>query len=346
MSEKVRATITDVARLAGVSAKSVSRVVNEEVGVSAETRLRIQAAIAELKYVANPAARRLRGASNALGLVISEFEDYAGQITHGMSQAAQHLDYNLVLYVQNMPGQPAKSYEAFINSGLINGLLMIVPYDYELLVRLCETHGIAYVLVDYEGHAPAANVPTISVTNRKGVLDAMRYLLVLGHRKIGFITGQMDKASARERLAGYEDALAEAGIARDPSLIVEGNWTQIGGLETTRVLLERHPDLTAIIGSDDLTAFGAMDAIKDAGMRVGEDISVIGFDDIPQAAGVYPPLTTVRQPMNAMGAAAVELLIAMLDERPPVSLHREFATELVIRGSTGKPPPHPPTPSP
>src|SRR5215468_73739 len=147
----------------------------------------------------------------------------------------------------------------------------------------------------------------------------MRYLLVLGHRKIGFITGQMVMASAGERLQGYQDALREAGLPYDPSLVVEGNWTQFGGLEQTRILLERHPDLTAIMASDDVTAFGAMDAIKDAGMRVGEDISVIGFDDIPQAASVYPPLTTVRQPMMEMGQAAVELLVAVLDDRPPVS---------------------------
>jgi LacI family transcriptional regulator len=337
MPEKTRSTITDVAKLAGVSAKSVSRVINDEGGVSEETRQRILEAIATLNYVANPVARRLRGASNVIGLIISGFEDYAGQIIRGISEAAQHLDYNLILYVQLHEGQAVEAYESFINNGLITGLLMIVPYDYDVLMNLCEIHRIPYVLVDYEGQAPKSNIPTISVTNRKGVLDAMRYLLVLGHRKVGFITGDLRMASAQERLQGYRDALHEANIPFDPDLVVEGDWTQSKGLEQTRVLLQRHTDLTAVIGADDLTAFGAMDAIKDAGLRVGEDISVIGFDDIPQASSVYPALSTIRQPMQQMGEAAVEMLIAMLEDRPPVNMRREFATELIVRKSTGRP---------
>ncbi|HVO41508.1 MAG TPA: LacI family DNA-binding transcriptional regulator [Aggregatilineales bacterium] len=336
MPAKTHATITDVAQLASVSPKSVSRVLRGEGGVSKETEQRILDAIASLHYIANPVARRLRGASNVIGLILSGFEDYAGQIMHGISQAAQHSNYNLILYVQHTDGQSRQSYEKFLGSGLISGLLMIVPYDYDLLMDLCSAQGIPYVLFDYQGQAPDESVPTITVTNRKGVIEAMRYLLVLGHREIGFITGDMDMASARERLRGYQDALAEAGIAFDPSLVAESNWTQAGGLEKTRRLLERHPDLTAVVASDDLTAFGAMDAIKDSGRRVGDDISVIGFDDIPQAASVYPPLTTVRQPMIQMGETGVEMLIAMLEHRPPVSLRREFATELVIRGTTGR----------
>lgn len=338
MPEKTRATINDVAQLVGVSAKSVSRVINDEAGVSEETRQRILEAINSLGYVANPAARRLRGTGNVIGLIVSGFEDYAGQIVRGISQAAQLLNYNLILYVQHVGGQTPESYETFINNGLISALLMIVPYDYDLLIGLCDTHHIPYVLVDYQGQTPAENVPTITVTNRRGVLEAMRYLLVLGHRKIGFITGQMEMASARERLQGYQDALAQVGLVYDPSLVVESNWTQAGGFEKTRILLNRHSDLTAIVASDDLTAFGAMDAIKDAGQRVGVDISVIGFDDIPMAATVHPTLTTIHQPMMEMGGAAVELLVALLAGRTPMNLQREFATELVIRQSTGAPP--------
>src|SRR5262249_25888293 len=234
--------------------------------------------------VTNTPARQLRGTAKVIGLVTSGFEDYAGQVVRGMSQAAQRLGYNLVLYVQHTEGQSADAYQAFLGSGLNSGLLMVVPFDYELLTELCKADELPYVLLDYQGGEPAEHIPTVTVTNRQGILEAMRYLLALGHRQIGFITGQMDLASARERLQGYKDALAEVGIAYDPTMVVEGQWSQESGFSQTRVLMESHPKMTAVIASDDLMAFGAMDAVKDSGLRVGQDISVIGFDDIPMAA--------------------------------------------------------------
>lgn len=338
MARKARATINDVARAAQVSPKSISRVINGEPGVSDETRLRITQAIAELGYVANTAARRMRGISKVIGLVVSGFEDYAGQVIHGMSQAAQHYGYNLVLYVQLAEGLNAEAYRGLIGSGLISGVLMVVPYDYPVLLKLCEEYELPYVLLDYEGNMPSEDIPTVTVTNRKGTQEAVRYLLALGHRQIGFITGPMNIASARERLQGYQDGLAESGINYDPALIEEGDWNQIVGFEKATSLLKRHLNMTAIVASDDLIAFGAMDAIKDKGMRVGEDISVIGFDDIPMAASVYPPLTTVRQPMIEIGRGAVHMLIDQLEGRSLMNSRQEFATELVVRQSTGKAP--------
>lgn len=336
MPTKQRITITDVARVTGVSPKSISRVINGEPGVSEETRQRILAAIADLGYVANTAARRLRGVSKVIGLITSGFEDYAGEVMRGMSKSAQELGYNLMLYVQHSEADNIDQYQALLGSGLLGGLLMVVPYDYTALTSLCSTYDVPYVLVDYEGSAPTPEIPTITVTNRKGVLEATRYLLALEHRRIGFITGIMSMESARERLGGYQDALAEIGLPFDPALVVDGNWTQESGYRQANTLLAQHPDLTAIVASDDITAFGAMDAIKDTGLRIGEDVSVIGFDDIPMAASVHPPLTTVRQPMIQMGETAVELLVSLLEGHPPLSVWREFSTELIVRGSTGK----------
>jgi LacI family transcriptional regulator len=335
---KSRATIHDVAREVGVSTKSISRVLNDEPGVSDETRQRILSAIERLGYIPNSAARRMRGSSRALGLVTSGFEDYAGEIMRGMSKAAQNLGYNLLLYVQHSPSEDLSPYHAFIGDGLIDGVLMVVPYDYEALIRLCNENGLPYVLVDYEGNLPVENAPIVTVTNRKGMLEATRYLVALGHRCIGFITGRMSMAGARERLQGYQDALREVEISYDSALVVEGDWTQETGFRQMRSLLARHPAMTAVLASDDLTAFGVMDAIKDAGLRVGEDISVIGFDNIPMASSVYPALTTVRQPMQEMGQAAAEILIGLLEGRPPINRNLEFATDLIIRQTTGKPP--------
>lgn len=338
MASRLRPTLHDVAKVAGVSPKSISRVLNSEPGVSEETRQRILDAIAKLGYVPNTAARRLRGTVKVIGLIVSEYEEYSGQVVQGMSKAAQHLGYNLVLYVQFTAAGNADSYHALFASGLVGGMLLVVPFDEEVLIGLCEEQSLPYVLIDYRGKEPGESVPTITATNRKGMLEATRYLLALGHRKIGFITGVMTMGSARDRLQGYKDALAEANVPFDPSLVVEGTWSQQSGFSQTRVLLERHPDLTAVIGSDDPTAFGAMDAIKDAGLRVGEDISVIGFDDGPTASAVYPSLTTVRQPVAEMGEAAVELLAALVEGRTPITLKREFSTELIVRHSTGVPP--------
>ena len=336
MSPKTRATIKDVARIAQVSPKSISRVINGEPGVSEETRQRILEAISDLGYVTNTAARQLRGTAKVIGLVTSGFEDYAGQVVRGMSQAAQHFGYNLVLYVQHSEGQNADDYRAFLGNGMISGLLMVVPHDYQMLTELCSADELPYVMLDYQGSTPAETIPTVTVTNRKGVLEAAHYLMALGHRHIGFITGEMEMASARERLQGYQEALGEIGIRYDPTLVANGNWTPELGFTQMRTLMERHPEMTALIASDDLTAFGAMDAVKDSGLRVGEDISIIGFDDIPMAANVHPPLTTIRQPMLQMGHAAVELLIALIEDRAPVDVRREYATELVIRQSTGR----------
>ncbi len=340
MPPKTHATLQDVARLAGVSTKSISRVMNGEPGVSEATRQRIQEAIADLGYVANHAARRLRGGSNVIGLIVSGFDEYAGQMLLGMSGSAQQLGYNLVLYVQNSATGAQGPYETLIASGLVSGMLLMVPFDEAILIGLCNEYELPYVLIDYQGREPAENVPTVTVTNRKGILEATRYLLALGHRRIGFITGIMTMASAGQRLQGYKDGLAESGLPFDPDLVIEGDWTQKMGFTQTRVLLQRYPDLTAIICSDDVTAFGSMDAIKDAGLKVGVDISVIGFDDSPMASNVHPALTTVRQPMQQMGASTVEILASVLEKRPRLLLRREFSTELIVRQSTRQPPKH------
>jgi len=337
-SKKRATTITDIARAVNVSPKSVSRVVNNEPGVSEETRQRILQAISDMGYVANTAARNMRGNAKVIGLVTSGFEDYAGQVMRGASQIAQQFGYNLVLYVQHAENQPVEAYRNLIGGQLISALLMVVPYDYDLLVTLCAEYDMPYALVDYQGDTPVEDVPTITVTNRRGALEATRYLLALGHQRIGFITGTMDMVSARERLQGYQDALAEVAIPFDPTLVREGQWTQASGFAQTKALIEAFPDMSAVIASDDLMAFGAMDAIKECGLHVGEDVSVIGFDDIPMAATVYPPLTTVRQPMLQMGASAIELLIAQLEGDSVIASQREFATELVIRQSTAKAP--------
>lgn len=337
MSNKKRATIQDVAQLAGVSIKSISRAMNNQPGLSAETRERIFEAMKQLDYVPNPVVQGIRGTSSVIGLVVGELDDYVSQIMRGVAQIANQLHYTLVLYAE-FGTEDENSVLPLIGSGLIGGLLMVIPRNFNNLVNLANKYDLPYVLIDYYmGDFSESQTPTITVTNRQSMLEATRYLLALGHREIGIITGMLGMASARERLQGYKDAFTEAGLKVDPLLVMETHAFPLDAYALAKQLLQRTPRPTAIMAFDDATAIEAMAAIRSEGLEVGSDISVIGFDDIPAASLIYPSLTTIRQPMVEMGEAAMELLGSILKGVTPTNLHREFRAELVIRQST-KPP--------
>jgi len=340
--EKLHVTIADVAKLAQVSKMSVSRVLNGQSGVSEATRQRIKEAVEQLGYVPNTGARGHTEATKMIALLITDITtSYMGEIVRGVSSAAERLNYGLMLYTQgNMRSanhaERTNLYLSLLNNSMVDGVLMVVPLDYEVIVSDLKAHNLAYVIIDH--HNGTDNEPSVTATNRKGVLDAMRHLLALGHGRIGFITGRMDIACSLDRLQGYKDGLAEVGLPFDPELVMEGDFTQPTGFRQGQALLQLPEPPTAIIASNDLTAFGTMDAAKAAGLRVGHDLSVVGFDDIFMASQVYPPLTTIRQPMADMGADAFELLVSLLDGRRVLNLRRDLPTELIIRESTGRAP--------
>lgn len=174
----------------------------------------------------------------------------------------------------------------------------------------------------------------MGATNRAGAYDATRYLLALGHRRIGFITGTMNLGCSIERLDGYRAALHDHGVTTDEELVREGSFTQLRGYAAAIELMELIQPPTAIIASNDVTAFGVMEAARERGKKIPEDISIIGFDDIPQAVQVHPPLTTIRQPLKDMGRRAVQMLLQII-ENPKQSAEKiELPTELVVREST------------
>ena len=336
--EKLNVTIADVAKLAQVSKMSVSRVLNGQSGVSGETRQRILEAVDQLGYVptSNP---RTRTASKLIALLIPNIDTiYMGEILRGVSSAAERLNYGLVLYTQGSVdhAQRTSYYLSLFNNSLVDGVLMVVPLDYDVIVSDLKERDLPYVIVDH--HNGTGNEPSVTATNRKGTLEAMRHLLALGHRRIGFITGRMDIACSHDRLQGYRDGLEEIDLPFDPELVREGDFTQPTGFRQTQALLELPTPPTAILASNDIMAFGAMDAAKDAGLLIGQGISIIGFDDIFMASQVYPPLTTVRQPMADMGEVALEILITLLQGRTVLTMRRELPTELIVRESTGHAP--------
>jgi LacI family transcriptional regulator len=337
--EKSHVTIADVAERARVSKMSVSRVLNEQPGVSEETRQRILKAVKDLGYVPNSSPRTASGNTKMIALLIPDITtSYMGEILRGVSGAAERLNHGLILYTQGSVDhvQRTNYYLSILNNCLVDGVLMVVPRDYEVIVGDLKQHNLPYVIIDH--HNGTGNEPSVTATNRKGTLDAMRYVVALGHRRIGFITGRDDVASSRDRLRGYCDGLAELGLPYDPELVRDGDFLQPSGFKHGQSLLALEAPPTAIIASNDVMAFGVMDAAKEAGLSIGRDISIVGFDDIDMASHTHPALTTVRQPLAEMGETALEMLVALLQGRTVLNLQREMPTELIVRDSTGRAP--------
>ena len=337
--EKSHVTISDVAELANVSKMSVSRVLNGQTGVSEKTRQRILEAVDQLGYMSNMPPRMRTTNSKLIGLLIPNMTTlYVDEILRGVSTTAERLNYGLMLCTQNAKGQaPYSGFSpSFLQNNDIDGVLMVVPRDSEAIINDLKAYNLPYVIVDH--HNGVGNEYSVTVTNRKGILDAMRHLLALGHRRIGFITGRLDLTCSHDRLQGYRDALAEVGLPFDETLVLEGDFSQPTGFRQAQALLQLPEPPTAIVASNDMMAFGVMDAAKAARLTIGKDLSIVGFDDVFMASQTHPTLTTVRQPMFDMGATAFELLVMLLEERTMISLRRELPTELVIRESTGRAP--------
>lgn len=334
---KNNVSIRDVAALAQVSRQTVSRVFNQEGNVTERTRQRVLKAAETLDYVPrSPSAKPIPGATKMVALLIPDITTtYMGEILRGISSAAERLNYGLMLYTQGSQNHEQRTsyYLSLLKNSFVDGALMVVPLDYELIVKDLKAHNLKYVIIDH--HNGTGNEPSVTATNRRGVRDAMRYLLALGHRRIGFITGRMDIACSLDRLQGYQDGLAEVGIPYEHELVREGDFMQPTGFEQGRALLELPNPPTAIIASNDVMAFGVMDAVKAADLKIGQDVSIIGFDDIFMTSQVYPTLTTIRQPLAAMGEAGLEMLVTSLNGGTVLNPRRELPTELIIRQSTG-----------
>jgi LacI family transcriptional regulator len=337
--DKNNVTMADVAQFAKVSKMTVSRALNGQDGVSEDTRQRIIEAADQLGYVQIGGFRTNSPAIKSIGLLVPFIHtSYMGEILNGVCSAAERLNCGLMLYMQGPTTamERPERHLSLLNNNMIDGVLMIIPRNFEAIVDDVQARRLPYVIIDH--HGSTHDEPSVIATNRRGILDAMRHLLALQHQRIGFITGRMDIACSHQRLQGYRDGLAEAKAPFDPELVREGDYSQPSGFHHAQALLQLADPPTAIIASNDVMAFGAMDAAKEEGFIIGHDISIVGFDDIHMAAEVYPALTTVRQPMAEMGETALELLVTLLEGRPTLSVRRELPTELIVRDSTGRNP--------
>jgi len=335
LSSKI--TIIEVAAEAGVSFATVSRVINNDTHVKPETRERVLAAMQRLGYVANRQARSLAGGkSNTIGLLVPDLgTGYIGEIIRGIDTELSWNDIDLVLYTTHRTATKEANYVANLARGMVDGLLLVLPRNPVDYIETLTRRNFPFVLIDHQG--TAENCPAVGATNWQGAYTATEYLITLGHRRIGFITGSIDLGCSQDRLKGYRSALRTHHIAETPELVYEGTFFQPDGYAGACALLDLPDHPTAIFASNDVMAMGVMDAIRNRGLRIPDDISVVGFDNIPQSAMVYPPLTTVQQPLEQMGRVAAQMLISILNNAEKDTSRIELPTELIVRGSTSSP---------
>ena len=326
-------TIVDVAREAGVSYTTVSRVLNNKQNVRPETRERVLAAMTRLGYVVDQRARSLAGGrSQVIGLLVHDLgTSYIGEIIRGIDSELASAQYDLLHYTTHRRKTRESAYVTMLTRGLADGLLLVLPRDPGAYLETLREHRFPHVLIDHRGVDEVT--PAVAASNRQGAESATKHLITLGHRRIGFVTGAMDQICAQDRLQGYKNALEGHGIRFDPDLVYEGDFFQPLGYQAADALLSLPDRPTAIFASNDVSAFGVMEAVRDHKLRIPEDVSVVGFDDIPQAAHVHPALTTVRQPLEEMGRVSTRMLLHYIAEPERAVERVELPTELVIRHS-------------
>ena len=330
-------TIFDVASDAGVSYATVSRVINNDPHVKPETRQRIVDTMVRMGFVVNRQARSLAsGRSQMIGLLVPDLETgYIGEIIRGIDTELEISQYDVMLYTTHRRETKEANYVTSLVQGMVDGLLLVLPRNPGLFLDFLRQRRFPHVLIDHQGIDEKG--PAVGATNWQGAYTATEYLIKLGHHRIGLITGWMDLGCARDRLAGYQSALRTHHIPVEPDLIFEGDFHQPAGYEGASAFLKLPVPPTAIFASNDVMAMGAIEAVRVHGFRIPEDISILGFDDIPQVATLHPGLTTVRQPLEQMGRVAAQMLLDFLKDPQKKTQRLELPTELIVRDSCREP---------
>jgi len=313
----------------------VSRVVNGRYGVSDRTIERVREVIDELGYESSLIARSLRRSrTNVIGILVSGIEPFSAELLKGAAAAIQDTEYELIVYSGGMSAREGWEKRSLSRLGgtLTDGIVLVTPTVVEV--------NVAHPVVAVDPHVGGEQMPIIDSENFAGAVSAVEHLISLGHRRIGFLAGRRDLVSARRREQGYRAALEAAGIPFDPDLIEVGSFTAEGAVEPAHRLLSLSDRPTAIFAANDLSASEVLRTAQELGLAVPDDLSVVGFDNIPESALTDPPLTTIDQSIQAMGHAAIEILISLIEqpqrhgERPA---HRTLPTRLVVRRSTAAP---------
>jgi LacI family transcriptional regulator len=327
-----RVTIAQIAEQTGLSVATVSKVLNGKRDVSAQTRKLVQNVLVSSGY-----RRRASGeAPPLIDIVFNDFDSpWATEIVRGAAAAAQ-AEGLTVAFTALSEGDERRVWFDHITSRGTRGIILLLS---QLTARQrgeLDARGLPFVVIDPTAE-PGPEVSSVGATNWSGGLAATKHLVDLGHRRIGIITGPPDLLSSRARLDGYRGALQRAGLSVDAELVRQGDFRVRAGYEQAKVLFGLSSRPSAIFAGNDLAALGVLRAAREAGLHVPEDLSVVGFDDIPLSEWSTPALTTVRQPLTEMARVAVQILLESAESGEPVKRRVELATDLVVRESTAPP---------
>jgi LacI family transcriptional regulator len=319
-----RVTIQDIARLAGVSKATVSRVINQKPDVDDVTRERILRIVDEHDFVPNVAASGLAGGrTHLLGVLVPSLTwPLMPQIMLGIGECVEQSMYELVLYSMSQQQDYLGALDRIVSSRLTAALLAIFPGKAK--DHLLSLHGQGFPIVMLDDQSTPSALPWVGTDHRAGAQEAVKHLIELGHRDIAHISGPLSYKVSRDRQEGYLEALHEAGVAVPPEFILEGDFRVPSGASCGRRLLEARRRPTAIFAGNDLMAYGVMQAARDLGLQIPDDLALVGFDDIASSAHMRPPLTTVHQPFYEMGQRSTSLLLSLAEAsrtRVPPSLH-------------------------
>jgi LacI family transcriptional regulator len=332
-------TIKEIAKMAGVSRSTVSRVINDDENVSERTRVKVQAIIDEMGYQPNPVARSLIGGrTHVLGLVVpmivsSLFRDpFFSLLAQGISSACTMNNYTLMLWLME-PNYEKRTSENILNNRLIDGIIVASSKIGDPLIEGLISRKVPLVQI---GRNDCPDVSSVDADNIQGAVMAVRHLFSTGKTQLATITGQMALYSGRDRLTGFKHGLQENKLPILNERIAYGDFTEESGYAQTKVLLSK-TEFDGLFIASDMMAIGAIQAIQEAGLRIPEDIAIVSFDDIPTAARHQPPLTTIRQPIQQMGSIAAQTLIDQLEQNETGTPRRiVLPTELKIRQTTVK----------
>ena len=326
-----RVRMEDVAREAGVSVATVSKVVNRRYGVSQSTIGRVTEVIESLGYEASLGARSLRShRTNVIGVLVAEFEPFSTELLKGVSSAIDETGYELLAYSGGHHGRSVgweRRSLSRLGGTLIDGAILVTP------TVVSASAEVPIVAVD--PHTGPADMPTVDADNVGGAVAATEHLLALGHRRIALLGGREDLESARLREHGFRQAMAAAGVPVDPDLVRVGGYRPETASAPAHELLARADRPTAVFAANDISAIRTIEVAHELGLRVPQDVSVVGFDNVPESALCSPSLTTVAQPLHDIGVTALRMLVELLAGREPDPAHVRLPTAMVTRDSTG-----------
>lgn len=327
-------TIADVAAQAGVSKTTVSRVLNGKGDLDPETAARVRRVIDELGYV--PSARAVglaRGRARVVGVLVPSVTwPWIADVLQAIVDTLEAKSYGMLLFTCTRGDESMRQFATHVSAKAFDGLLVIEPEGTLDYIESLHNNGLPVVMIDDRGHEPL--FPSVATTNRVGARAAAVHLLANGRTRPAVVRGEIKFGCTTERLDGFAEVFAEAGAPLRDEAVVDGDFRFDGGRLAVQELLRKGIDFDSVFAHNDLSAAGAMEALREAGLRVPHDVSVVGFDDIPLASYTDPGLTTVRQPMGEMGELATQMLLSSFEGAGLEETRQVIDTSLVVRGSS------------